>query len=328
VQYTFLGRTGLRVSVAGLGCGGNSRLGLGVGKSEAQAISLVRLAVDLGVNFFDTAEAYGTEEVLGRALVGVSRERVVISSKSRILDPNGKPLPRDTVVSNLEQSLRRLGLERIDVFQLHAVQLKHYDYVLSELVPALQQQRQQGKIAHLGISETPPRDPDQAMLSRALDDSCWEVMMLAFHMLNQGPRARVFPRTLARGIGTLLMFVVRNIFSRANVLRDTIRQLVQNGELPETLQHQSDPLGFLIHEGGASSLTDAAYRFARHEPGADVVLFGTGDQHHLRRNVESLLRPPLPISDCDRLRSVFGRLRGVGLVFPDRSATGIPLQSV
>jgi len=303
-------------------------LGLGVGKSDADAISLVRLALDLGVNFFDTAEAYGTEDVLGRALIGVSRERLVISSKSRILDPNGKPLPRDTVVSNLEQSLRRLGLERIDVFQLHAVQLKHYDYVLSELVPALQQQRQQGKIGHLGISETPPRDPEQAMLTRALDDSCWEVMMLAFHMMNQGPRDTIFPRTLARGIGTLLMFVVRNIFSRADALRDTIGQLVRKGELPEALQHESDPLGFLIHEGGASSLTDAAYRFARHEPGADVVLFGTGDQHHLRRNVESLLRPPLPVRDCDRLRSLFGRLRGVGLVSPEQTTTGIPLQSV
>jgi len=63
MQYATLGRTGLRVSVAGLGCGGNSRLGLSVGKSEQEAIALVRCAIDLGVNFFDTAEAYGTEEV-------------------------------------------------------------------------------------------------------------------------------------------------------------------------------------------------------------------------------------------------------------------------
>ena len=60
MQYTTLGRTGLRVSVAGLGCGGNSRLGLGAGRSEQEAIALVRCAIDLGVNFFDTAEAYGT----------------------------------------------------------------------------------------------------------------------------------------------------------------------------------------------------------------------------------------------------------------------------
>lgn len=328
MQYTSLGRTGLRVSVAGLGCGGNSRLGLGAGRSETEAVALVRLALDLGINFFDTAEAYGTEEVLGRALAGVPRDQVVVSSKSRILDPDGKLLSRGAVVSNLEQSLRRLGMEHIDVFQLHAVQARHYDNAFAELVPAVLEQRQRGKIGHLGITESPPRDPDQEMLTRAIDDSCWEVMMLAFHMMNQGARSTIFPRTQTQGVGTLLMFVVRNIFSRPGVLRDTIRQLAQNGEVPESLQQDPAPLDFLIHEGGASSLTDAAYRFARHEPGADVVLFGTGDQLHLRRNVESLLRPPLPISDTDRLRNLFGRLRGVGLVFPDISSTGIPLQSV
>ena len=59
-------------------------------------------------------------------------------------------------------------------------------------------------------------------------------------------------------------------------------------------QRTPDPLGFLIHPGGASSLTDAAYRYVRHEPGVDVVLFGTGDQAHLRSNIESILKPPLP----------------------------------
>jgi aryl-alcohol dehydrogenase-like predicted oxidoreductase len=65
-----LGRTNLRLSVAGLGCGGNSRLGLGTGKSEREAVALVRAALDLGINFFDTAEAYETEAVLGKALTG------------------------------------------------------------------------------------------------------------------------------------------------------------------------------------------------------------------------------------------------------------------
>ena len=66
--YTTLGKTGLRVSVAGLGCGGFSRLGLAAGKSEDEAADLVREAVDLGVNFIDTAPAYGTEGVVGKAL--------------------------------------------------------------------------------------------------------------------------------------------------------------------------------------------------------------------------------------------------------------------
>src|SRR4051794_8545219 len=62
MQYTTLGRTGLTVSVAGLGCGGFSRLGLGSGQSAAHAVGIVRQALDLGVTLIDTAAAYGTED--------------------------------------------------------------------------------------------------------------------------------------------------------------------------------------------------------------------------------------------------------------------------
>jgi aryl-alcohol dehydrogenase-like predicted oxidoreductase len=83
MEYTTLGRTGLKVSVAGLGCGGFSQLGLGTGKSEADAIGIIQEAVDLGVNLFDTAAAYGTEPILGRALRSVPRDRVVSSALRR-----------------------------------------------------------------------------------------------------------------------------------------------------------------------------------------------------------------------------------------------------
>lgn len=64
---------------------------------------------------------------------------------------------------------------------------------------------------------------------------------------------------------------------------------------------------------GASDVTEAAYRFARHEPGVDVVLFGTGDAAHLRTNVASLLSPPLPAADREQLAKLFGHLVGVGM---------------
>src|SRR5262249_49341052 len=82
MHYTTLGSTGLKVSVAGLGCGGNSRIGLGTGLSEAQSVALVREALDLGVNFLDTAASYGTEQVIGKAIRGRPRAAVVISTKS------------------------------------------------------------------------------------------------------------------------------------------------------------------------------------------------------------------------------------------------------
>ena len=63
-------------------------------------------------------------------------------------------------------------------------------------------------------------------------------------------------------------------------------------------------------------MIEAAYRFARHEPGVDVVLFGTGDAGHLRANVESLLKPPLPEADRAKLAALFGHLTGIGLDWP------------
>jgi hypothetical protein len=123
---------------------------------------------------------------------------------------------------------------------------------------------------------------------------------------------------LQHRVGTLLMFAVRSIFARADRVAEAIQDLAAEGKLPQSLADNPDPLGFLIHPGGATSLTDAAYRYVRHEPGVDVVLFGTGDQAHLRSNIESILRPPLPQADRDRLKELFSHLRGVGLVLPPR----------
>ena len=67
MEFTTLGKTGLNCSVAGLGCGGNSRLGLGRGASPTECVALLRTAIDAGVNFIDTAENYGTEAIVGEA---------------------------------------------------------------------------------------------------------------------------------------------------------------------------------------------------------------------------------------------------------------------
>jgi aryl-alcohol dehydrogenase-like predicted oxidoreductase len=319
MQYTTLGRTGLKVSVAGLGAGGFSRLGLGTGGSEADAINIIRAALDLGVNLFDTAAAYGTEPVLGKGLRGVSRDKVVICTKAPfgVSNPNASP---ESAVTSLERSLRELGTDYIDVYQLHGVAPRGYDHAFQVIAPALLREKEKGKFRHLGITETAPGDPEHDMLRRAAADGVWDVAMIAFHMMHQNARTRAFPLTMQHRVGTLLMFAVRNIFSRPERLAATLRELAADGLVPQALADSPDPLGFLVHAdahaGGASSLIDAAYRFVRHEPGVDVVLFGTGDPAHLRSNIASLLKPPLPEADRARLAQLFGRLAGVGLDAP------------
>jgi aryl-alcohol dehydrogenase-like predicted oxidoreductase len=313
MEYKALGKTGLNVSVAGLGCGGNSRLGLGRGASFEECVAVARTAIDLGVNFLDTAEAYGTEEIVGAAIRSYDRDKLVISTKAIF---RGGGDTAETVMRKVEASLQRLGLDYVDIFHFHAVNPTAYDHHRDVLAPALVKLKEQGKVRHVGITETGPNDPEQKMLTRAVEDAPWEVVMLAYSLMNQGARRKIFPVTQRRGIGTLLMFVVRNIFSQPDYRRDVFAKLVEQGQLDASILSDGDPLGFLMAEGGAQSITDAAYRYARHEQGTDVILFGTGNKAHVSDNVDSILRPPLPPATIERLHASFGHLSGVGLDRP------------
>jgi L-galactose dehydrogenase len=313
MQYTTLGRTGLRVSVAGLGTGGFSRLGMRAGKSEDEAARLIEEALGLGINFVDTAPSYGTEGAVGKALRSIPRDRVVVATKAPV-NRNGTWFTPEQVVASLDNSLRAMGTDHVDVFNLHGVNPDEYDYAREAIAPALLEQKAKGKIRHIGVTEDSVQDFTNEMLQRAVREGVWEVVMVAFHMLHQSARKTVFPATRETGIGTLLMFAVRAIFADPPRVARELRALAARGLVDRSLGETEDPLGFLIHEGGAANLTEAAYRFARHEPGVDVVLFGTGSAEHLRANVAALNKPPLPAADCAKLAALFGHLTiGVGL---------------
>ena len=317
MQFRAFGNTAMQASVAGLGCGGFSRLGLGTGGSAENAVAIVRAAIELGVNFIDTAAAYGTEAVVGRGIAGFDRSALIIATKSGIGPGAGFGRGPDIataaeVVASLDNSLRTLGTDYVDVFQLHAVTPDNYARVRATLVPALLEEQAKGKFRYLGITETPPFDLQHAMLQQAVPDGLWQSVMVAYHMLHQNARSSVFPLTRQHGVGTLLMFVVRGIFAQPQRLADTLTEL----GLPS--------LDFLLHDG-AATMIDAAYRFARDAAGADVVLFGTGDDAHLRSNIESLLKPPLPETDVATLHNLFGAVVGVGLDVPGRAPVTPPM---
>jgi len=250
---------------------------------------------------------------VGAAARSHGRDRLVISTKAIF---RGTDDTADAVTRRVEASLRRLGLDYVDIFHFHAVDPTAYEHHRDVLAPALVKLKEQGKVRHVGVTETGPRDPEQKMLTRAIEEAPWEVIMLAYSLANQGARHKIFPVTQRRGIGTLLMFVVRNIFSNAAYRRDVFARLVEQGQLEASVLADGDPLAFLVTDGGAESITDAAYRYARHEPGADVILFGTGSKEHVRANVDSILRPPLPPAIVERLHATFGHLTGVGLDLP------------
>lgn len=307
VEYRTFGRTGLSVSMCGLGGGGESRLGLAKGSSEQQAISVVLRGLELGINYFDTAPNYGTEDVIGRALER-HREDVVISSKIVARRKDGSRVSGTALRQGLEDTLRRLRTDVVDVYHLHRVRLEDYDHSLAEMVPALLALRDEGKIRFLGLSESTGSDPDHAMLRRAAEDRCWDVMMTGFTFFNQSGRHHLFPAAVKKDIAIEIMASARSYFSRPERLTEEITRLVGIGVLDPDDIDPTNPLGFLTDRDDVASLSEASYRFVAHEPGVHVVLVGTGNVDHLEENVRSLNAGPLPREVNERLVSLFGHL--------------------
>ena len=300
MDYVTFGRTGLNVSVMGLGCGGPSRIGMSADKSEAESVDIVRRAIDAGVNFIDTAEGYGTEGIVGKGIVSVPRDQVIISSKKSCSQEISPALVRQSI----EVSLSRLRTDYIDVYNLHGVRPSQYVMLRDEILPTFVDLKNEGKIRFIGVSELFNVDMTHQMLLQSLPEDPWDVVMVGFNILNQSARD-LFQQTLEKNVAVQIMFAVRRVLSQPENLREAVQTLIEIGQIEADEIDIGDPLGFVLKESDATSVVDAAYRFCRYEPGVHVVLSGTGNPDHLQSNIDSLCRPPLPDPVVQKLRHIF-----------------------
>jgi aryl-alcohol dehydrogenase-like predicted oxidoreductase len=326
MNYRSFGNTGLQVSEIGLGC---SNLGGGVFfKNDSESIRVLNLAFELGVNFFDTADSYGyghSEEIIGRTFKN-RRNEIYIASKVGMLPsslarigkqllpilPPLRPLLQPWkgalksvskkrqhfssayITQAVEQSLKRLRTDYLDVYQLHNPPTSILQQ--GEVFETLDDLRHKGKIRFYGVSANTISD---ALL--CLRYSNISSLQVAFNLLEREAAEELLPQSAKHGIA----LIARVPLGRGLL---TSKMAIQTGHTLEDRRQQEErakvkELSFL-ERNGVRSISQAAILFVLHHPQISVVIPGTRSIRHLEQNIGALTAPPLTVEELKKLNMV------------------------
>jgi len=329
LETRIFGRTGMRLSLLGFGCGAVGGL-MVRGDPRDQERTIAR-AIDVGVNYFDTAVQYGngeSEKNLGCILQSLKPANAVVGTKVRLPSAKFSSIA-DTVATSLEGSLARLRRDRVDIFHLHNAitesgggEALSVQQVVGEVVPAFERLRQQGKTRFLGLTAV----GDTAALHQVIDARAFDSAQVVYNMLNPSAATelpanypaqdygRLFDHTSAAGVGVVGIRVLAGGALSGSTERHPIAspppEPIGSAMSYRTDVSRAHRLMPLVNEGFASSLTEAASRFAISHPAIGTILVGMATPQQFEDALAAVQKGPLPRAALERLTTLRQRFAG------------------
>ena len=329
MNYRPLGNTGLNVSEIGFGCGNVG--GLMIRGEHADQVNAVARAMELGINYFDTASSYGngqSETNLGRVLKELSAD-VHVGTKFRVATHDPGQV-KGNVIASVEESLARLQREQVDLIQMH----NHVDWVgeggsvspeeaLGEVVDALSELRDQGKVRFWGMTAV----GETAALHQVIGSGALNTIQSVYNLVNPSAGTAAIPGgfdmpnysnqiQLAsdNGMGVLVIRVLAagalsGEAARHPVAVPTVAPIGSGRDYAQD-SARAEGFRFLQQEGHVDSLVEASLRFALSNPGVSSVLVGYSSLEHLQQAVDFASKGPLPEEALARLPAVWEGFTG------------------
>lgn len=331
MNYRMLGKTGIKVSEIGFGCGNVG--GLLIRGTHEEQIKAVRRALELGINYFDTAPSYGdgqSETNLGQILVELN-PKVIVATKVRISHDDLKDI-KGAIQRSLEASLKRLQLDSVDVFQLHsrvAIERNGAGWlgaisindVLGKngVADAFDAMRSQGLVRFIGFTGL----GETKALHQMIDSDRFDLVQAYFNMLNpsagcnvpQGFTGYDFGRLINRaeehnmGVAAIRVLAAGALAgrkARARHASPTVGGPIVPGGKYRDDETRAQKLGFLI-SGDITSLPQAALRFVLMHSGVSVVLVGFSNLTQIEEAAACSGKDPIPESSLEHLKKLWAK---------------------
>lgn len=321
MEYRALGRTGLQVSMLGFGCGNVG--GLIIRGAHQDRVRAVARAIEAGINYFDTAPSYGdgqSEHNLGQVLHEL-RANVHVGTKVRVGPAEMGDL-RGAITRSVEDSLQRLGRESVDLIQLHnhiasqrrpAEATLSVQDVLGDVLSTFQQLQAQGKVQFYGITAL----GETSALHEVIDSGALYTAQVCYNLLNPSAGHAVPPgfpsqdfgglidraaekRMGCIGIRVLAAGALSGVEMRHPIAVPSVAPIGTGPDYRTDVQN-AQRLTFLIEEGHAKNLIEAAMRFGWSKPGLSTVLVGFSSFDHLEDALAAAARGGLSAAAVGRL---------------------------